>query len=546
MTIFIGGAWPYANGSLHLGHLASLLPGDILARYYRLRGEKVLYVSGSDCHGTPIALRAKEENVEAADIADEYHREFKDSFEKLGFTYDLYTRTDDSFHHQKVKEIFKDLYQKEYIYKKKVEQLYCSECDQYLADRYVVGRCPECGEPTRGDQCESCSAMIEAVELKDKSCKICGSQADIKETEHFYLALSEFETEVKRVLKNRDVWRDNAIKLTEKYLKEGLKDRAVSRNLDWGIEVPIKGYSQKKIYVWVEAVLGYLTASQKWAAENNEDWEKFWQKESKSYYIHGKDNIPFHTIILPSLLAAQGNLNLPQNIVSSEYLTIEGRKLSTSKNWAVWAKDLLQKYNPDTIRYYLIANAPEKRDSNFSWEEFINNHNGELLAAFGNFVNRNLVFIDKYFDCKIPEAEIDPEIAEKLESAYNNTAEKIEEAKFKEALEDIFALIRDLNKYFDQKEPWLSRDENPAKCRETIYSCTVAIANLSNLLQPFLPSSTAKIREILNLEKSGWSYFKLQSSKKINKVEILFERIDKKQVEIEREKLKAQAKLKTG
>jgi methionyl-tRNA synthetase len=544
MNTFIGGAWPYANGSLHLGHLAALLPGDILARYYRLKGEKVLYVSGSDCHGTPIALRAKEENIEAKEITDKYHREFKDLFGKLGFSYDLYTRTDDSFHHQKVKGIFKKLYQKGYIYKKEVEQLYCRECDQYLADRYVVGKCPECGEHTRGDQCESCSAMIEAAELKDKKCKICGSRAEVKETEHFYLALSEFEAEIKKTLKNRDNWRDNAVKLTQKYLKEGLKDRAVSRNLDWGIEVPIKGYSQKKIYVWVEAVLGYLTASQKWAAENSTDWEEFWQKESKSYYIHGKDNIPFHTIILPVLLAAQGNLNSADNIVSSEYLTIEGRKLSTSKNWAVWVKNFLEDYNPDSIRYYLTVNAPEKRDSNFSWEEFVNNHNGELLAAFGNFVNRNLVFIEKYYDGEIPEARIDPLIEEKLKKSYINTAQKIEETRFKEALENIFSLIRDLNRYFDQKEPWLTRQENPASCRETIYSCTAAIANLSNLLQPFLPFSTAKIKEILNLGQTGWSYFDLDSPKKINQSEILFERIDKKQIEIEREKLKEQARVK--
>jgi methionyl-tRNA synthetase len=504
----------------------------------------VLYVSGSDCHGTPIALRAKEENVEAKEIADNYHREFKDSFEKLGFTYDLYMRTDDSFHHQKVKEFFNELYQNEYIYEKKVEQLYCSECDQYLADRYVLGRCPECGEPTRGDQCESCSAMIEAAELKDKKCKICGSGAEVKETEHFYLALSELESKIEKVLQKRDVWRDNAVKLTEKYLAEGLKDRAVSRNLDWGIKVPLKNYSQKKIYVWVEAVLGYLTASQKWALENNADWKEFWQEESKSYYIHGKDNIPFHTIILPSLLAAQGNLNLPQNIVSSEYLTIEGRKLSTSKNWAVWVKDYLKNYNPDSIRYYLTVNGPEKRDSNFSWEEFINNHNGELLAAFGNFVNRTLVFIEKYFAGKIPDAEIDPVIADKLKSIYSKTGERIENTEFKEALENIFSLIRDLNKYFDQKEPWLSRKDNQVKCRETIYSCTAAIANLRNLLQPFLPFSTVKVTEILNLEAADWNYLKLKAGREINESEILFERIDKKQIEIEREKLKAKSKAK--
>ncbi|MFP4662425.1 MAG: methionine--tRNA ligase [Halanaerobiales bacterium] len=558
MTIFIGGAWPYANGSLHLGHVASLLPGDILARYYRQKGEEVLYVSGSDCHGTPISLRAQQEDRTAAEIADKYHREFVESFKKLGFSYDKYIKTDNPNHHQVVQKVFLELLEKGYIYKKEIEQLYCPECKQFLPDRYVEGICPQCGEDARGDQCDNCSELLDPVDLLDKSCKLCGASPVQKNSEHFYLALSKFSKELTEYLeKNRENWRDNAVKLSQRYLDEGLKDRAVSRDLPWGIDLPLEGYENKKIYVWMEAVLGYYTASKVWEketkadikkgckieseTESNIDINKFWKKDVKSYYVHGKDNIPFHTLILPALLLGIGNLKLPEYIVSSEYLTIEGKQLSTSRNWAIWADDVLDRYDPDSIRYYLTINGPEKRDSNFSWQEFIHSHNGELLGAYGNLVNRTLVFIEKYFSGEIPDGRINPEVQASLKDLYNEIGDKIENAEFKSALEGIFEFIRGANKYFDSEEPWLTRRNDIEKCRNTIYTCVQIIANIANLLKPFLPYSSIKVKKYLNLKESNqgqWSYIKVERGKMITEVDILFERIDPTTIEVERNLLK--------
>ncbi|NLM96432.1 MAG: methionine--tRNA ligase [Halanaerobiaceae bacterium] len=537
MSIFIGGAWPYANGSLHLGHLASLLPGDILARYFRMKGERVLYVSGSDCHGTPIALRADIEQISPAEITDRYHEEFRDCFQRSGFTYDLYSRTDQPVHHKIVQELFLKIYEKGLIYKKNVEQIYCADCQQFLPDRYVEGTCPFCGNTARGDQCDYCSSLIDPLELLDRRCKICEGKPVIKESEHFYFALSEFENELKRFLKASSGWRENAVKYTERYLEEGLQDRAISRDISWGINIPLKGYENKKLYVWIEAVLGYYSASVQWAEANNEDWKGFWADDVKSYYVHGKDNIPFHTLILPALLLSIGNLHLPDYIISSEFLNIEGKKLSTSKNWAVWVPEILENYHPDTIRYYLTINGPEKRDCNFSWEEFINSHNGELLGAYGNFVNRTLVFAEKYFSSEVPDAGIDITTKTKIEKLYNEAGKEIEKGEFRSALENIFSFIRSMNKYYDEEEPWITRKEDISRCKKTINTCIQSIANLANLLNPFLPFSTEKIREILKIEKAGWSYLELDRNSQIGHVELLFHRIEKERIEIERRKL---------
>ncbi|MEJ6949990.1 methionine--tRNA ligase [Natronospora cellulosivora (SeqCode)] len=542
MSIFIGGAWPSANGSLHLGHIASLLPGDILARYYRLKGEDVLYLSGSDCHGTPITLRAKEEGLSPSSISDRYHQEFVECFKRLGFSYDLYTRTDNEFHHQLVQKIFLELLEKGYVFKKEVEQIFCEKCEQFLPDRYLEGICPYCGDIARGDQCDSCSALIDALELKEKKCKICGHEPLRKKTEHFYFALSKFQENLSEYLETSSGWRDNALKLTERYLKEGLIDRAVTRDLDWGINVPIEGYQEKKIYVWIEAVLGYYTASKQWSKEQKKDWQKFWQEDVKAYYVHGKDNIPFHTIILPALLKGLGDLHLPDHIISSEYLNIEGKKLSTSKNWAVWASDILERYHPDSIRYYLTINAPEKRDSNFSWEEFINSYNGELLAAYGNFVNRTLVFVEKYFQSEIPGAKIDQNIKENLIELYKSSAGKIEKGNIKFALEEIFDFIRKMNKYYDEERPWITRKEDIAKCKNTIYSCVQSIVNLSIILHPFLPFSSEILANIFDIDISSWQFKEVNHCKKLTNVEILFERIDKETINQERDILLKQFK----
>ena len=539
MSTFIGGAWPYANGSLHLGHVAGLLPGDILARYYRTKGENVLYVSGSDCNGTPIAIRAKQEGVTAKEIADYYHEEFERCFKELGFTYDCYTRTDAQHHHETVQKIFLRLLEEGFIYKKTVEQAYCETCTQFLPDRYVEGVCPHCHEPARGDQCDACSAILDPLDLLEKKCKLCENTPAVKETEHFYFALHKFQQQINdaiAVAKREGAWRDNAIQLTERYLEEGLQDRAVSRDLPIGVPIPVKGYEDKKIYVWIEAVAGYYSASKRWAEEMGEDDGEFWSSSAKTYYVHGKDNIPFHSIIWPAVLLGIGEKAIPRHIVSNEYLTVEKRKLSTSKNWAVWVPDILERYDPDSIRYFLTINAPENRDTDFSWREFIYSHNSELLGAYGNFVNRTLKFIEKYYDGAVPKGHINPELKERIEELYRSVGNAIEQAHFKVAVETIFETVRFANKYFDEQAPWKQREEESVACEETIYTCVYFIVNFAQLLEPFLPFSSERVRNMLAITNTGWKCENILPER-ISHVQPLFERIDIKQIEKEVERL---------
>ncbi|WP_246938504.1 methionine--tRNA ligase [Bacillus pinisoli] len=539
MAVFIGGAWPYANGSLHLGHVSSLLPGDVLARYFRIKGEKVLYVSGSDCNGTPIAIRASQEGKNVEEITDYYHDEFVKCFNKLGFTYDLYTRTDHEYHHKAVKDIFKDLVEKDLIYRKKVDQSYCNECHQFLPDRYVEGICPHCRSEARGDQCDHCSSILDPLELLDRRCKLCGLEPIIKETEHFYFALSKFQEELSQLVERASQegeWRRNAVMLTKRYLVEGLHDRAVTRDLSIGVSVPITGYEDKKIYVWIEAVSGYLSASKQWADVTGHDWQDFWERNVKSYYIHGKDNIPFHTIIWPAILLGLENLALPSHIISNEYVTIEQKKISTSKNYAVWLPDLLDSFHPDTIRYYVTINGPETKDANFSWQDFVHSHNGELLGAYGNFVNRTLKFIGRAFNNKVPSGVIEPAFEDKLSHLYVSVGEKLECGELKSSIEEIFHCIRDANKFFDAQKPWLALNEDITNCQNTLYTCVQIIANLSNLLSPFLPFSADQLRIFLGICEPRWNYIEVDTGTTIT-VEILFERILPSVIEQQRNKL---------
>jgi methionyl-tRNA synthetase len=542
VSIYIGGAWAYANGSLHLGHISSLLPGDILARYYRLKGEKVLYVSGSDCNGTPITIRAKQEGVSPKEIADRYHQEFAECFSKLGFSYDAYTRTDTTHHHKIVQEIFLELLDKAYIYKKKTEQTYCEYDQQFLPDRYVEGICPHCGENARGDQCDACSSVLEPLELLERKCKLCGNLPIKRFTEHFYFSLSTFQNVLENYTQeaeDKNLWRENAISLTKRYLKEGLKDRAVSRDLPIGVSVPVAGYEDKKIYVWIEAVAGYYTASKLWAKETNQDDSLFWKSYAKSYYVHGKDNIPFHSIIWPGILAGLGKDSLPTHIVSNEYLTLEKKKLSTSKNWAVWVPDIIERYDPDSIRYFLTINAPENRDADFSWKEFIYSHNSELLGAYGNFVNRTLKFIEKSFDAVIPNKVISSIIKDKVNHLYNEVGYCIETTAFKEGLEKAFELVRFSNKYFDEQQPWKQINDDTESCKQTLADCVYLIANLAHILEPFLPISSRKIKEMIHIKETEWKAFAV-TSQHLPKVEPLFERIDVVRIEEELERLNNQ------
>jgi len=539
MAVLIGGAWPYANGSLHIGHVAGLISGDVLARYYRLKGEDVLYVSGSDCHGTPIAIRAKNEGIEPREITDKYHSEIVKYFTKLGFSFDNYSRTDNEFHKKEVKKIFERIWDNGYLYPKTIEQLYCEFDKQFLPDRYVEGTCPHCGAQARGDQCDNCTTLLDPLELIDRRCALCGNEPVVKETTHLYFKLSEFQKELEEYVESAKDWRENAIKLTQRYLDEGLLDRAVTRDIDLGITAPIEGYEDKKIYVWMEAVCGYLTASKEWAEKEGGDWEKFWKGEDiKAYYVHGKDNVPFHSIIWPAILLAHGDLHLPDSIISSEYLTLERRKISTSQNWAVWLPDIASRYQPDSIRYFIIINGPEKRDADFSWREFVNSNNGELLGAFGNFVNRNLVFLEKSFEAKVPNGSMDEDIKRNIKELYTSSGKLIEQGEFKAALEEIFAFIRDANKYFDEKQPWVQVKEDKQAANDTLFTCVQIIANLANLVEPFTPFASQKIKSFLKMNELSWNYTEVAKGVEIGEVEILFERLDEKVIEEELERLK--------
>ncbi len=537
-NILIGGAWPYANGSLHIGHIAGLLPGDVLARYHRAIGDQVYFVSGSDCHGTPVAIRAKQENKTPQEISDFYHEEFAECFAKLGFSYDIYTRTSDVKHKEFVREFHRKLYESGYVYEKDVPQAYCEKCGTFLADRFVLGRCPECGSDTRGDQCDACGTVLDVENLADPVCAVCGDPVSFQESGHLFIEITAFQEALKELVDTHPQWRKNAVAFTNRYIREGLRDRALTRDLEWGIKVPKTGYEEKTIYIWAENVLGYLSASKTAAEEKGTDFKKLWGTDAKHYYVHGKDNIPFHTIILPALLLAHGaGWHLPDQIVSSEYMTLEGRKISTSRNYAIWVKDLLAHYEADSIRYFFLANGPEKKDADFSWREYVHSHNGELLGTYGNFVNRSLAFIEKYWGGVVPQGTEDEALAGQIESLFGSVGRRIEGGAFKDAIGEIFDFVRTANKFFDTEKPWITRTTDEAACRNTLYQCVQIIANLAVLLFPFLPFSSEKVCGLLGIS-SKWEKQAVPAGYVIPKAEILFRRIDKEVIETESEKLR--------
>lgn len=537
-NILIGGAWPYANGSLHIGHIAGLLGGDVLARYHRAVGDNVYFVSGSDCHGTPVGIRAKQEGKNPREISDFYHEEFRECFQKLGFSYDNYTKTSSREHTDFVRDFHKKLYDSKYVYEKEVPQAYCETCGTFLADRFVVGKCPKCGGDARGDQCDSCGTVLDPESLENPRCAICKKEISFKNSRHLYIAISQLENQLKELVENQSLWRKNAIAFTNRYIEEGLRDRALTRDLDWGIPVPKKGYEDKTIYIWAENVLGYLSASKTAADNRGDDFASLWGENSYHYYVHGKDNIPFHTIILPALLLANNkNWHLPDQIVSSEYMTLEGRKISTSQNYAIWIKDLLKHYEPDSIRYYFLANGPEKKDADFSWRDYVHSHNGELLGTYGNFINRSLSFIQKYWDGIIPEGTENPALAEKTEALFMTTGELIKKGAFKDALGGLLEFTRWANKFFDTSQPWITRTEDETACKDTLFQCVQIIANLAVLFYPFLPFSSEKVCIWLDISHT-WERKSVPAGYHLPETEILFQRIDKKVIEEESEKLK--------
>ena len=506
--IFVGVAWPYANGSLHLGTLAGcLLPGDIFGRYHRMKGNAVLMVSGSDEHGTPITLTAEKEGVSPKEIVDRYHKEHKENLEQLGIQFENFTRTSNEFHKNVVKKFFLRLYEKGYIYPKKMLAFYCQNCNRFLPDRYVEGICPHCHGKARGDQCEECGATLEPEEILEPKCKICGAKPILKETEHLFFKLSAFEEKLLEWLKDKNFWRDSVLNFTLNFIKSGLKDRAITRDIEWGVEVPIKGYENKRIYVWFDAVIGYLSASMEWAEKigKPDEWKKWWKEEAKHYYFLAKDNIPFHTVIWPAMLMAHGGLNLPYDVPANEYLTLSGEQFSKSKGIGIWIPDVLKRFDADSIRYYLSINMPEKHDTDWRWEDFVAKNNNELVAIYGNFIHRVLTFIHKNFG-KIPAGKVDEEIWQEVVKNFEEIGKSIEACHFKEGMKKVMRIAQIGNQYMNASEPWKFVKENVERCKDVLHTLARIVKVLAIASTPYMPKTANKIWKMLGYKDEIYSH----------------------------------------
>ncbi len=544
--IFIGAAWPYANNSLHLGHVSGLIGADILARYFRQSGADVLYVSGSDCHGTPIVVAAEEQGLEPEEVALKYHKEFVDSLiDGLKFSYDNFTTTLTENHKKTVQEFFLKLYEQGDIYTKTEELPYCAKCDRFLPDRYIEGTCPKCGyKDARGDQCDECGTLLDAKELIKPRCKVCGETPVFKETEHFYLKLSAYQEKITKIAENANNWRTNAVGFTNKLLNEGLRDRAITRDTKWGIPIPLPGYETKSIYVWFEAVCGYLTASTEYSktAGSPDLWKDFWQDaEAYHYYVHGKDNIPFHSIIWPTiLLAYDDSLKLPDSIISSEYLTLEKKQFSKSRKWAVWLPDFLKSFDSNYLRYHLVANGPETSDADFSWTDFQQRINKELIGNFANFAYRTIQLIAKNFQGEISRPEnYSPEQSNLVENsitAYEKIGKLIEEGRFREALKNVIELAEQGNKFLAVSEPWQSVKTDKQKAAADLFACLEVIWNSSTLIKPFLPELAIKLDDILGKVSDYWEY-QAPEEVKIKEIPTIIARVEDEQIAAELSKL---------
>ena len=508
--ILIGVAWPYANGPLHMGHVAGCyLAADIFARYHRMKGNDVLMVSGSDAHGTPITIRADQEGIEPQEVLERYHGQFLETWERLGISFDLFTSTHTENHQRVVQDFFLRLREQGYIYPDTMLLAHCSGCDRFLPDRYVEGTCPHCAnERARGDQCDSCGHTLDPIELVDPVCSICGATPDFRDSEHFFLKLSAFQEPLLEWINRQEHWRPNVANGTRSFLQGGLKDRAITRDLTWGVPLPLDGYDEKRIYVWFEAVIGYLSAAVEWASQNGnaDDWQSYWKDDSaRSYYFIGKDNIPFHSIIWPAMLMGYGGLNLPYDVPANEFLSLESRKFSTSQNWAVWVPDYLDRYDPDPLRYLLSINMPETGDTDFSWGEFVRRNNDELVATYGNLVNRVLRFTYRNFDRQVPVDAAAPEEAEEalLQTARAAMAavdDSLAHTRFRAGISQSFALAQECNRYLDTRAPWQAIKEDRAHAARSLGTTIQVLNCLKVMLSPYLPFTSQKLHGFLGFD----------------------------------------------
>ncbi|MFD2916801.1 methionine--tRNA ligase [Psychroserpens luteus] len=555
----ITAALPYTNGPIHIGHLAGVyVPADIYARYKRLTGNDVAFICGSDEHGVPITIKAKKEGVTPQDIVDKYHAIIKKSFIDFGITFDNYSRTSAKIHHDTAQEFFKTLNDKGEFIEEVTEQLYDEEANQFLADRFVTGTCPKCGnEEAYGDQCENCGSSLNATDLINPKSAITGNVPTLKETKHWFLPLDKHEVFLREwILKgHKKDWKPNVYGQVKSWLDDGLRPRAVTRDLDWGIPVPAPGGEGKVLYVWFDAPIGYISATKEWAAREGKDWEPYWKDEdTKLVHFIGKDNIVFHCIIFPSMLKAEGSYILPDNVPANEFLNLEGNKLSTSKNWAVWLPDYLEDFpnQQDVLRYALTANAPESKDNDFTWKDFQARNNNELVAIFGNFINRVVVLTNKYYEGVVPEAsefsEIDNETLAAIKAYPSVIESSIERYRFREASQELMNLARLGNKYLADEEPWKLIKTDEVRTKTIMFVALQIASALATLSEPFLPFTSEKLKGILCHSaldaESTWSDIStkdilLPSGHQIGKGELLFSKIEDKAMDEQLEKLAA-------
>ncbi len=544
-------ALPYANGPVHIGHLAGVyIPADIYVRYLRSKGEDVILIGGSDEHGVPITIKAKKEGVKPQDIVDKYHNIIKKSFKELGISFDIYSRTTSKTHYETASEFFKNLYDKGEFIEKTTKQYYDQKENQFLADRYITGTCPHCGyEKAYGDQCEKCGTSLNATDLINPKSALSGNVPILKDTKHWFLPLDKYQPFLENwILNEHKEWKPNVYGQCKSWFDIGLQPRAVSRDLDWGVPVPVENADGKVLYVWFDAPIGYISATK----ELTKDWEKYWkQEDTKLVHFIGKDNIVFHCIMFPAMLKAEGSFILPDNVPANEFLNLEGDKISTSRNWAVWLHEYLQDFpnKQDVLRYVLTANAPETKDNDFTWKDFQNRNNNELVAIFGNFINRSVVLTHKYFNGNVPEItqlnDYDKDVLSQISKIKESVEQSIEKFRFREALKEAMSLARLGNKYLADTEPWkiIKTDENRVK---TILNISLQIsANLSILAEPFLPFTTQKLCDLLNIEQLKWNASSqeiLKPGHKINKPTLLFDKIQDEEIENQLNKLIATKK----
>ena len=547
-------ALPYANGGVHIGHLAGVyVPADIYVRYLRLKNREVAFICGSDEHGVPITIRAKKEGVTPQDVCDRYHKLIKDSFEEFGISFDIYSRTTSETHHKFASDFFRKLYDDGKLVEKESEQYYDEEAHQFLADRYIMGECPHCGNPNAyGDQCEKCGSDLSPMELKNPHSTISGSQPVIKRTKNWYLPLNDYQEWLKQwILTDHKEWRPNVYGQCKSWLDMDLQPRAMTRDLDWGIPVPVQGAEGKVLYVWFDAPIGYISNTKELCEKDPEHfgtWQKWWQDpETRLVHFIGKDNIVFHCIIFPTMLKTHGDYILPDNVPANEFLNLEDNKISTSKNWAVWLHEYLRDFEgkQDVLRYVLTANAPETKDNNFTWKDFQERNNSELVAVYGNFVNRALQLTKKYWNGVVPACgeleEIDRQTIQEFKDVKEKVEAYLEIFKFREAQKEAMNLARIGNKYIAETEPWKLWKTDPKRVETILYISLQLVANLSIAFEPFLPFSSKKLREMINMTEYDWSELGstdlLPAGKQLAEPELLFDKIDDEAIEAQLRKL---------